>query len=254
MRHFSSRAAGHTWRDISALMKRPQAVTIPMVLLFAIIPVYLFIGHALIPGRVLYAPAVAWDQAIPLWPAWSLVYGSLLLAALLPVFVVHQQELVRRVILAFVSVWLFSYAVFIAYPTVSPRPQALIGDDFFTWTLRGIYASDIRYNCFPSLHVAQCFLAAFACHRVHRGVGIVAMLWAALVGMATLYTKQHYVLDVIAGAFIAWSAHLVFLRGFPREAVPANERRLAPILALIAVGIYGLVVAGVWLIYQLDKG
>lgn len=235
-------------------MTRPQPVTIPMVLLFAIIPVYLFIGHALIPGRELHVPAIAWDEAIPLWPAWSVVYGSLFLAALLPVFVVHQQELVRRVILAFLSVWLFSYAIFIAYPTVTPRPRELIGDDFFTWTLRGIYASDIRYNCFPSLHVAQCFLAAFACHRVHRGVGIVAVIWAVLVGTATLYTKQHYVLDVIAGAFIAWIAHLIFLRGFLREALPARERLLAPILALIAVGLYGLVVAGVWGIYQLGKG
>jgi membrane-associated phospholipid phosphatase len=249
--HSASHTDGFKWRDIADLMKRPQPVTLPMVMLFAIIPVYLFIGHTLIPGRELHVPAMAWDDAIPLWPAWSVVYGSLFLAALLPVFVVHQQELVRRVILAFLSVWLFSYACFIAYPTVTPRPRELIGDDFFTWALRGIYGSDHRYNCLPSLHVAQCFLAAFACHRVHRGVGVVAGIWAVLVGLATLFTKQHYVLDAIGGAFIAWVAHLVFLRGFPRDAVPARERRLAPVLALIAVGIYGLVVAGFWLGYLL---
>lgn len=230
-------------------MKRPQPVTLSMVALFAIIPLYLFIGP--LPGRELHVPAIAWDLAIPLQPAWSVVYGSLFLAALLPVFVVHQQALVRRVILAFLAVWLFSYACFIAWPTVTPRPRDLVGDDFFTWLLRGIYASDIRTNCFPSLHVAQCFLAAFACDRVHRGVGTLAFVWATLVALATLFTKQHYLLDAIAGALIAGLAHRVFLHGFPREAVPARERDLAPVLALIAVGLYGVMVAGFWIGYRL---
>lgn len=250
----SNLANGEIWRDMVALMKRPQPVTLPMVALFAIIPAYLVIGYTLVPGRELHVPAIAWDAAIPLVPAWSVVYGSLFLAALLPVFVVHQQELVRRVILAFLSVWLFAYVCFIAWPTVTPRPRELAGDDFFTWLLRGIHGADIRYNCFPSLHVAQCFLAAFAVDRVHRGVGRFAFAWATLVALATLFTKQHYVLDAIAGVVMAWVAHLAFLRGFPREAVPARERDLAPLLALIATSIYGAMVVGFAVVYIVLDG
>jgi len=168
------------WSAVAELLRRPQPVTIPMVALFAIIPVYLYIG-AMVHGRIVHVPELALDRAIPVQPAWSLVYGSLLLAALLPALVVHQQELVRRTILAYLAVWIFSYACFIAYPTIGPRPAKVAGDGFSAWALRAIYASDVRYNCFPSLHVAQCFLAALACYRVHRGVGAVACVWALLV-------------------------------------------------------------------------
>ena len=84
-----------TWQALAQVFTRPQPVTIPMVTLFAIIPFYLVIG-AYIPGRTVHVPEVALDRALPLLPAWSGVYASLFCAALLPVFVVHQQELVRR--------------------------------------------------------------------------------------------------------------------------------------------------------------
>src|SRR5688572_14904491 len=184
------------WRALVELMTRPQPVTVEMVALFAIVPVYLVIG-AWVQGGVVHVPEVGLDRMIAVRPEWSVIYLSLVLAALLPAFVVHQQELLRRAILAFLAMWLFSYACFLAYPTIGPRPAEVDGDGFFAWLLRVIYSSDVRYNCLPSLHVAQCFLAALVCHRVHRGVGLVAGAWAFAVGVSTLYTKQHYVLDVI---------------------------------------------------------
>ena len=84
---------------------------------------------------------------------------------------------------------------------------------------------------------------------MHRGVGAVAGVWASLVGLSTLFTKQHYIADVIAGAFLAYAAYLVFLRSYPREATPEVERRLAPVLALGALGAYGLMVAIMRLAY-----
>jgi membrane-associated phospholipid phosphatase len=239
------------WSAVVELMTRPQPVTISMVALFAIIPIYLYIG-VLVHGGIVHVPELALDRMVPVQPEWSVIYGSLFLAALLPVFVVHQQELVRRTILAYLTVWLFSYVCFLAYPTIGPRPAKVIGEGFFVWALRAIYSSDVRYNCLPSLHVAQCFLAALTCYRVHRGVGAVAGVWAFLVGLSTLYTKQHYVLDVIAGMLLAYVAYVVFLRSYPREDVPERERRLAPALALGAAGIYALIVAGLWFVYAIS--
>lgn len=236
------------WSAVKELLTRPQPVTIPMVALFSLIPFYLYIGE-LVRSRTLHVPELALDRAIPLEPAWSVVYGSLFLAALLPVLVVHQQELIRRTILAFLMAWLVSFAFFLGYPTVTSRPEEVVVDGFFAWTLSVIYESDIRYNCFPSLHVAQCFLAALVCHRVHRGVGAVAIAWAFLVALSTLFTKQHYFLDVVGGMLLAGVAWFAVLRGYPREAVPERERRLAPVLALAAVGMYALAVAAFWCLY-----
>ena len=163
----------------------------------------------------------------------------------------HQQELVRRTINAFLAIWLFSYVVFLVYPTIASRPQEYPGEGFAAWGLRVVYSIDHSYNCFPSLHVAQCFLAALTCFRVHRGVGAVALVWAFLVGVSTLYTKQHYALDAIAGAIIGYVAYRIFLRSYPHEAVPEHERRLAPVLAMLAIAIYALFVGLFWILYRL---
>ena len=48
---------------------------------------------------------------------------------------------------------------------------------------------------------------------------------------------------------VAGGAYAVFLRSYPREAVPEFDRRLAPTLAWCAAGIYGLAVAGFWVAY-----
>jgi membrane-associated phospholipid phosphatase len=232
-------------------MTRPQPVTLSMLVLAAIIPLYLVIGTVVVPGRTLHVPEVALDRAMTLSPSWSFVYLSLFLAALLPVFVIHQQELVRRTILAFIAIWLIAYVCFIAYPTVGPRPEEVLGDGFSEWTLRAIYSSDHRYNCLPSLHVAQCFLAAFACSPVNRRVGLAAMAWAFLVGLSTVYTKQHYVMDVVTGILLAMVGYFVALRGYPREATPERERRYAPLLAACAVGVYAVLILVLFTCYRI---
>lgn len=149
-------------------------------------------------------------------------------------------------------VMLVAYAGFLLYPTTAPRPAHVPGDGFAAWSLRLAYDIDPPYNCFPSLHVAWACVSALTCYRVHRGVGIVAALWAALIGVSTLYTKQHYVADVIAGALAGYVAYPLFLRRYPREGVAEIDRRLAPFRALAAIGIFGIMVAGFWVAYRFD--
>jgi len=235
------------------LFTRPQPVTLSMVALFSIAPGYLLIG-VMVSGSTTHSPGFSWDDMLPLQPAWSVVYGSLFLAVFLPAFVVHQQELVRRTVLAYLFMWLFAFACFLAYPTRAPRHPAVIGNDFFSAALRLIYSSDVPYNCLPSLHVAQCALAALICYRVHRGVGAVTAIWALLVGLSTLLTKQHYIADVVSGGALAYVAYAAALRGYPREAVPEAERRLAPILALGTFVLYGLIAFGLWLAHSIAGG
>jgi hypothetical protein len=93
-------------------------------------------------------------------------------------------------------------------------------------------------------------VAALSCYRVHPGVGLAAGLWAVLIALSTLFTKQHYVADVIAGMGLASVAYVVFLRNCPREPTPDLDRRAAPLLLLGLLGIYALVVAGLWVGYH----
>lgn len=220
-------------------------------MLVSLAPVY-FVISILTRGGPTYAPEVALDRALPLQPVWMLVYGSLYaFVVLMPIFVVRQQELFRRAMKAYLMVMIVAYAGFLLYPTAAPRPDEVVGDGFAAWSLRLAYSLDPPYNCFPSLHVAYSFVSALTCYRVHRGVGAAASLWAALIGVSTLYTKQHYVADVIVGALAAYVAYLLFLRSYPRDAVAEIDRRGAPFRALGVVGIFGLTVAGFWAAYLL---
>ncbi len=162
---------------------------------------------------------------MPLQPAWALVYASQWVFSFLPVFIVRGAPLRRRAVLAYLTMVSVAYAGFLLYPTVAPRPSQVAGDGFFAWSLRGVYGIDPPYNCFPSLHVAYSSLAALVAYHVHRGVGRAAVLWAAIISVSTLFTRQHYVVDIVAGVAIAYAAYALLVRRAPRAGSSGHLRR-----------------------------
>jgi membrane-associated phospholipid phosphatase len=240
------------WRMVMQAVNRPYRVTAPMIVLASLVPLYIFIAVEA-RGRTTYAPELALDRLIPLQPGWALVYGSLyLFLILLPVFVVCREEHIRRTVLAYLMVWITAYICFLVYPTRAPRGDEVSGSGFGAWGLRFLYSADPPYNCFPSLHVAHSFVSALTCVRLHRGLGFVALTCALLVALSTLFTKQHYVLDVIAGIGLAFAAYLIFLRRYPSDEIPAIERRIAPALAVVVLGIVAIGLAASWVVYRLS--
>jgi membrane-associated phospholipid phosphatase len=237
---------------IAESLRRPYPVTLPMVVLLLLVPFYIFIP-ALMPGRTLHVPELAPDRMLPLQPVWALIYGAVyVFLILLPLFVVRQETQIRRTLLAYLMVWITAYVVFILYPTVASRPgEVVTGEGFAVWGLNVLYASDPPYNCFPSIHVAHSFVSALTCRRVHRRLGNAAVLCAVLVGLSTLFTKQHYVADVVAGVALAVIADAVFLRGFREEQALELDRRVAPALALMTAAIVAVGLAGFWVAYRL---
>jgi membrane-associated phospholipid phosphatase len=248
-RHFSAAA-----ELVRASLTRPYRVTIPMVAFVAIIPLYVFIGAAA-RGRDVHVPALDLDLAIPLQPAWSLVYGALYaFLIVLPVFVVRDEALLRRTVHAYLTIWITAYICFIAYPTIASRPEQLTGSSFGTWGLRVLYDADTPYNCFPSLHVAHSFVSALACFRVHRTLGAITIACASLVAVSTLFTKQHYVLDVIVGTLMALAAYRLLLHRVPRKRIDDVDVRLAPVFGVIVFIGAGLGLAGFWIVYMTTQG
>jgi membrane-associated phospholipid phosphatase len=212
-------------------------------------PMYFVIGFTL-RGLPAHMPMLALDRAWPVQPAWMIVYGSLyIFVVILPLLVIRNRDLGQRTLRAYIAVMLVAYAGFVFYPTVAPPRGVIAGDGFAAWTLRLAYDLDTPNNCFPSLHVAYAYVAALACWRVHRGVGAVAIVWASLIGLSTLFTRQHYVVDVIAGAVMGWLAYLVFLRGYARETVAEDVQVGAPLRAATAAVAYVVMAVGFAVFY-----
>ena len=219
----------------------PFHSTGPALALALVIPGYPLIS-AINRGRTPNMPELAIDRGIEIAPAWMLVYGSVFLFAFLPAFVVRGRELTRRVLWSYILVEFLAFAGYLAYPTELPRPT-VGSDSFFSWTLGLIHELDPPRNCFPSLHVAWAFVAALAAYRIHRGVGAAAIAWASLIGISTLFTGQHYLVDVIAGVLIALLAYVLLLRGHDRTTIPDAVVQLAPRRAQRLVWIYAGVIA-----------
>jgi len=246
----AARLINLNWGMVAQSLARPYRVRVSMVLLVALVPLYIMIPEFL-PPRTRHVPELALDHVLPLIPSWAVVYGALyLFLILLPVFVVRQDQLIQRTVYAYLLVWITSYIFFfVVYPTAAPRPAKVIGEGFAMWGLRALYSSDPPYNCFPSIHVAHSFVSALACGRVHRRLGIIATICAMIVAVSTVFTKQHYVLDVIAGGFLALVAYSIFLRGYASEQVPEFDRRVAPALALCVSAVVAVGLTASWLAY-----
>jgi len=219
-----------------------------------LLPFYFVIGQWT-AGDHHYQPFTFLDRAMPLTPAWIAVYASLYMCAfLLPLVVVRSHELFRQTLKAFLFVMLVSYVGFWFYPTVAPRVEKATVDGFAEWSLQLFYDLDQPYGCFPSLHVAYAFVGALASYRMHRGVGMAAVAWASLIGVSTVYTKQHFVVDAVAGAIVAFAAYVIFLHGRPRESVAAVDRDLTPRRALYVAAAYPVVAGFFWAAYRMGLG
>lgn len=238
------------WGMVAESLTRPYRVRVSMLLLVALVPFYILLPE-FFPPHTRHAPEFALDRALPLMPSWALVYGALyLFLILLPVLVVREDDLIRRTVYAYLLIWITSYIFFfVIYPTAAPRPAKVIGEGFGVWGLRALYSSDPPYNCFPSLHVAHSFVSALAVGRVHRRLGLIATICATLVAVSTVFTKQHYILDVIGGSSLALVAYFIFLRGYASERVPEFDRRVAPALAMCVSAVVAVGLTASWLAY-----
>jgi membrane-associated phospholipid phosphatase len=154
-------------------------------------------------GVVLATP---WDAAIPLWPMWVIPYLLGIgwwIAFSIWAALEMDDGLYRAFVAGGLAVMIVSYAVYLLYPTYVQRPT-LTGDDWPTRLMRLVYGADRAYNAFPSGHTYNSvFIALFWCRWRPRG----KLLWtglALIVLLSTLFTGQHNLPDLAAGALLAW--------------------------------------------------
>jgi membrane-associated phospholipid phosphatase len=239
-------------QELKQSMKRPYPVAPQIFLMLLIAPVYFFIPGFL-AERTFHTPELALDRAIPVLPVWSFVYiGLYAFLILTPVFIVREAAHTRRLFSTYMAVWLISYVFFVIYPTKAPRPPVVVVDGFASWGLQQLYDSDTPFNCLPSIHVGHSFVSAFACYGVHRKVGLFALVCATLVALSTLFTKQHYVLDLVGGIGLAALAYQAFSWWYPSVKVSDEHLRVAPWLTASVFAICSSAIGAAWLIYRFE--
>ena len=173
------------------------------------------------PAHRLWLPG---EQRIPFVPGFEFLYVLTYVLPLLPLVRVPAAPHVRRAGIAFLLVLAVAYATYLAFPVTLDRP-ALRAGSLATWLLSLEYR-DPSYNHFPSLHVAMSWLVyLLCCGAVRHRVAVFALIVA--IAAATLFVKQHYLVDVLYGTALAWGAWGVAARfpgGAARGEAPAPPR------------------------------
>lgn len=157
-------------------------------------------------------PLTVVDRLVPFVPEAIWIYLSAYVLVILSFLMRRTTASSSRAIYAFATVTLLGTSVHFFYPTTFDRasfpilPQLDALSRTGMWLLRSL---DSPASCLPSLHVALAVLAALL--HVHRRRRFVPMaLWASAIAVSTLLTKQHYLIDVLAGAGLSIAVYLAW--------------------------------------------
>lgn len=174
------------------------------------------------------APALWLDHWVPFAPGWALVYQSVFLTHLAAIWLPTEPHAVRRYTIVLGVVYSVAAFAFWFYPTLSPRP-ADVESRIYYWLVTAV---DGERNALPSLHAAMGTLAALQLvgHvRAIRAPGIwynVIAGWWIVFLYSTLATRQHRILDLLAGILLAIGL-LFLMRPFFRKHPPARRSSVA---------------------------
>jgi len=94
-----------------------------------------------------------------------------------------------------------------------------------------VWAGDTTFNCFPSLHAAVSVICFYAWYQYCKFkplaqtkiITILSFVITAGVILSTLFLKQHYIADEIAGIVLAWGVGRPMFRHFWKLTVPAQS-------------------------------
>lgn len=150
----------------------------------------------------------SFEKYIPFLP-WTIIpYLSSGVFFCIVFFIIPTKEKLsiffKRVILMTVLAGIAFVAFPMHYSFAKPTIENPLLNSLF-WLLNGI---DDPYNQSPSLHIAYAF-AFWTVFRDLKGKWkILSGFWLVMVGLSTLTTFQHHLIDIFAGSILA---HLVYI-------------------------------------------
>jgi membrane-associated phospholipid phosphatase len=159
------------------------------------------------------------DSAVPFVPEMVifyiyLFYPLVILTMLYFAFIEHKRGYALG--WSLVAIHIIAVLIYIVFPvsTFWYRQELLahpISGSFWADQVYKVFSSDTSFNCFPSLHAALSTICSFTwfqytrieSSRITKIVAFTAFTIAVGVILSTLFIKQHYIADAIAGIALA---------------------------------------------------
>lgn len=172
-------------------------------------------------------------DVFPVWPAWIVPYMlcyPLWLFSSIWIMLKMEDRLFRALVAACLLMFAVANATFILFPTYV-RQMTFEGNDIFKLLLRIVHEKWGRYSAFPSGHVYITTLLVLFFGRWYPRQRFLWGLILIVISLSTLFTGQHYILDVLGGYVIAFAGYhfgLWWVGLFPTQNRPAKRQLLFP--------------------------
>lgn len=175
--------------------------------IFLIVGVYQFYfwcqRHQFARPRRLKLPVDDW---IPYRPNWVWVYSFLYYPAILYTnWIIESPRQFTHVATSYLLLLAFQMVFFLIFPVVTP--DGWRADNRRRGVSERLLALVQRFdapsNSFPSMHVSVATLTAL---HLCSSLGTWTFTFPALIALSCLFTKQHYIIDLPAGAALGWIA------------------------------------------------
>jgi len=144
------------------------------------------------------------DEWIPYWPSWVWIYSFVYYPIILYLnFVIDSARQFTYIATSYILLLGLQMLFFVLFPVTTPQQwraynlRRTLSERF----LALIQRMDAPSNSFPSMHVSVAMLTAM--HLLPH-LGAMAFGFPVLIALSCLFTKQHYVIDLPAGAVLGW--------------------------------------------------
>ena len=144
------------------------------------------------------------DDAIPFVPRWVWIYSCLYYPVIVYInFVTESPRHFLHLAMSYIVLLLFQMAFFVVFPVATPAEWRMrnAGRGRSERFLAFVQSFDAPSNSFPSMHTSVAMLTAL---HLAPQLGGWAYCFPALIALSCLFTKQHYLLDLPAGAALGW--------------------------------------------------
>jgi membrane-associated phospholipid phosphatase len=235
-----ARGRGGLWRDLYPMLLMP-AFWIELGLLRELLPLpyhdagIAALDHALFGTHL----SAAWVRAMP-WPWLSALmeaaYASYYLAAFglpLGLALLRKRDALQEAVLRLMATYLAAFAIYVVFPVVGPSAALPPFDDpalhdvFWRFNHAAHASGNSVGTAFPSSHVAAVSAAAVvAVRRLPPWLGALYVLDVAAIALSTVYTQNHYPVDVLGGLALAALVQAVLVPLLERD--PHRQAALVP--------------------------
>jgi membrane-associated phospholipid phosphatase len=150
------------------------------------------------------------DDWIPYWPGWVWIYSCIYYPIILYLnFVIDSARQFTYVATSYVLLLGLQMLFFTLFPVTTPERWRAYnrGRTLSERFLALVQRFDARSNSFPSMHVSVAMLTAL---HLTPQLGALAFAFPLLIALSCVFTKQHYVIDLPAGAMLGWSTFGVY--------------------------------------------